>query len=68
MEQTATTNAGRLFGRSMRSHVERAQAAANAAAAAANAAILAANRATEHAMTAQSVATGGPIDGGGASP
>jgi hypothetical protein len=65
LELTATTNAGRLFGRSMRTYVERAQAAAGSAAAEANAAMLAASRATEHANTAQSVATGGPIDGGG---
>lgn len=60
MELTATTNAGRLFGRSMRTYVERAQNAAASAAAEANAALLAAGRATEHANAAQSVATGGP--------
>jgi hypothetical protein len=63
MELTATTNAGRLFGRSMRTYVERAQNAAASAAVEANAALLAANRATEHASAAQSAATGGPIDG-----
>ena len=55
MEQTATTNAGRLFGRSVSQYVGRAQAAANAAEAQAIIANGAANRAEGSAATAASL-------------
>ena len=55
MEQTATTNAGRLFGRSVSQYVGRAQAAANAAEAQAILANGAATRAEGSAATASAL-------------
>ena len=59
MEQTASTNAGRLFGRSVSQYVGRAQSAANAAEAQAILANGAANRAEASASTAASLVNAG---------
>jgi hypothetical protein len=55
MEQTASTNAGRAFGRSMSQYVARAQAAAAGAEAQAQGASAAATRAEASAATARNL-------------